>query len=206
MRRIKSDIAQPVVSDPESALALADQLWEDNWFECRLLAISILGMLPLEYLNVIVARLQIWGKSCRDDALLDALLEDGAAQIRDETPDEYQLLVEDWLSDAETSSRKLGLRALPSLVKNPRFENLPVFFRLLAPLVRESTSALETDLLRAVRALGQRSPHETVYFLRQNLVAPHKSGLAVITRRSLDIFPPELQDSLREVLREQIQS
>jgi hypothetical protein len=112
-------------------------------------------------------------------------------------------MVEDWLSDPETSSRKLGLRSLPTLVKNPSFENLPIIYRLLAPLVRDTSSALESDLIVVIRVLGQRSPQETTFFLQQNLIAPHKAGLALITRRSLDVFPADLQESLREVLREQ---
>ena len=206
MRRIKSDIQPLVVNDHLSALELADKLWMDRWYECGNLAISILGMVPLVQSNLIVDRLQLWGKNCHDDALFVALLEDGAVGIREETPDEYQRLVEDWLSDTEISLRKIGLQAIPALVLNPTFENLPVVFRLLSPLVRESASALETDLLRAVRALGQRSPHETAFFLKQNLAAPHKSGLGVITRRSLDVFPPDLQNMLRDELRVEMRS
>lgn len=204
MRRIYSDITRLVDDDPKSAMVLADQLWDDSWFECRLLAINILGILPLKPPSQVVTRLRKWGETCREDALLDDLLKDGAKKIREEMPNEFQLLVEEWLSISDTSSLKLGLRAIPALVTNPAFENLPVFYRLLAPLVRESASVLEIDLLRAVRALGQRSPQETVYFLKQNLIAPHKSGLAVIVRRSLDVFPPDLQEYLREVLRGQM--
>jgi hypothetical protein len=206
MNRIKRDISQLIHEDPLNALILADQLWEDSWFECRLLGIHILGMLPLDYSNHIVARLQLWGKNCQEDALLDALLDHGAAHIRESSPNEYQLLVEDWLSDGEQASRKVGLRALPALILHPTFDNLPVFYRLLAPLVRDSASMLETDLLGAVRALGQRSPQETAYFLHQNLIATKNKGIAVITRRSLDVFPPDLQNSLRKVLRERMRN
>ncbi len=189
MRRIYSDIAPLVVADPENALVLADQLWTDPWYESRLLAVSILGILPPCPISVIVERLQAWGKTCREDALLDALLDDGAVQVRSEFPEEYFFLVEGWLTDGDKLSGKLGLRAMPALILNPEFENLPALFRLLGPLVRESSSALETDLIQAVRALGQRSPQETAFFLQQNLNAPHKSGLTLIIRRSLDVFP-----------------
>ena len=90
---------------------------------------------------------------------------------------------------------------MPALVVNPEFENLPALFRMLSPLVRESSSALEFDLVQIIRSLGRRSPHETAYFLEQNLKAPHKSGLGVIVRQSLDVFPSDLDLSLREVLR-----
>lgn len=206
MRRIESDISPLVAADPKNTLALADHLWADNWFESRLLAIAILGMLPPDSTNVIVERLQVWGKDCREDALLDALLDTGAAPIRSEFPDEYFLLVENWLSSGDLPSRKVGLSALPALIQNPEFENLPALYRLLAPLVRDSASALETDLIGVVRSLGRRSPQETAYFLQQNLKAPHKTGLGVIIRRSLDVFPPELEESLRAVLRDRMRA
>ena len=81
MRRIKSDIRKLVVDDSESAQALADQLWVDSWFECRLLAVNILGMFPLDPPSIVEGRLQSWGKDCREDTLLEALLEDGAVLI-----------------------------------------------------------------------------------------------------------------------------
>jgi hypothetical protein len=201
MRRLYSDISSFVVDDPEGGIELADRLWEDSWFECRLLAINILGCLPIMDHELVVARLSRWGRSCKEDVLIDALLQDGAIKIRREMPDDFQILVEEWLSISETPLKKLGLRAIPPLVENQKFDNLPVFYRLLAPLLRESSTTLEIDLLRAIRALGRRSPQETAYFLEQNLIAPHKSGTTVIVRRSIDVFPTEVQAQLREVLR-----
>ena len=206
MRRIEGDLAPQVATEPEKALALADQLWADPWFECRLLAISILGMLPLDSPDTITERLQTWGKACRENALLDALLETGAASLRAESPDNFLLLVDHWLSSGDVPSRTIGLRALPALILNPKFENLPALYRLLSPLLREASSSLESDLQRAVRALGERSPQETAYYLRQILNTPHKAGLAVIVRRSLDVFPPEMERLLRATLREHLHS
>ena len=204
MRRLYSDIASFVVEKPASGIELADHLWENNWFECRLLAINILGYLPIKHHDQVVDRLRKWGKSCKEDALIDALLQDGAIEIRREMPDDFLNLVEEWLSISDTSLQKLGLRAIPPLVENQKFDNLPVFYRLLAPLLRESSTALEVDLLKAIRALGNRSPQETTYFLKQNLIAPHKSGTAIIVRRCIDVFPIEMQAQLREVLRERM--
>ena len=117
MRRIESDITPLVIADPENALLLADQLWADNWFECRLLAIAILGILPSDPADDIVERLQAWGKDCQDDALLETLLNRGAAPVRDELPDAYFSLVESWLSSGDIPSRKIGLRAMPAFIQ-----------------------------------------------------------------------------------------
>jgi hypothetical protein len=204
IRRIESDLTPMVLEDPETALILADQLWIDAWYECRILAISILGLLPLDPAEFIVERLQDWGKNCPEDALLDALLDIGAAHLREKSPDAFLALVESWLSENDISSRKIGLRALPALILNPEFENLPFVYRLLSPYLRGVTSMLETDLLLAVRALGERSPQETSYFLQQIMAGPYQSGLTIIVRRSLDVFPGDQQDSLRAILREQM--
>ncbi len=206
MRRIEGDLAPLVQANPNGALLLADELWNDPWFESRLLAISILGKLPLDVPETIVTRLQAWGKSCREDALLDALLEDGAAALRRQDSDQFLQLVEYWLTSGDSPSHTIGLRALPALILDPKFENLPTLYRLLSPLLREASSTLESDLSRAVRALGERSPQETAYFLQQNLIAPHKSGLAVITRNNLDVFPSELENMLRAELRNRMRA
>ena len=204
MRRIESDIAPLVAAGPEDALLLGDQLWLDAWYESRLLAIAILGMLPPDPIDLIVERLQAWGRDCRENVLLDALLDKGATPFLTEHPDEYFFFVENMLTSGNLPSRKIGLKAMPALIQNPEFENLPALYRLLSPLVRESASALETDIIQVVRTLGQRSPQETAYFLQKNLNSPHKSGLSIITRQSLDVFPPELGETLRTVLRESL--
>jgi len=201
MRRIESDLTPLILADPQGALVLADDLWNDPWFESRLLAISVLGMLSPEIPETIVSRLQAWGKTCREDAVLDALLEIGAAGLRTHNPNRFLQLVEYWLGSGDKPSRKIGLRALPALIMDPNFENLPTLYRMLSPLLREASSTLESDISHAVRVLGERSPQETAYFLQQNLIAPHKSGLAVITRSNLDVFPPELENMLRTELR-----
>ena len=204
MRRIENDLTPLVDADSQGALVLSDQLWADPWYESRRLAISILGMISPEQPDLIVDHLQTWGKSCREDALLDALLDVGAAALRKENPDEFLKLVEYWLTSEDKISRKIGLRALPALILLPQFENLPTIYRILAPLLRDASSTLEVDLVRAIRALGERSPQETAFFLKQNLMAPHKAGMTTIIRSSLTAFPSELATMLRAELRERI--
>ena len=169
-----------------------------------MLAISLLGMLPASDVDEVVTYLQTWSRQCKEDALLDRLLAIGAARVRRESPQAFEQLVEGWVTASDVQARKVGLRALPALIQNPEFENLPMLYRWLSPLAREVSSALETDLLNAVRSLAQRSPKETAYFLEQNLITTQRSGAAWLTRRSLYVFPTDLQDHLRAVLRAQM--
>jgi hypothetical protein len=206
LRRLENELKSQISADPDPAISLADALWGDGWYETRMLAVYILGNLPTEDLTVLIERLQDWGKSCQEDVLLDALLETGTLQLASDSLDTYATLLENWLEMPDSNLRKMGLRGLPGLIRNPEFANLPLVYRLLTPYVQEVSSSLETDLLTAIRALAKRSPNETAYYLQQNLQASHRSGTAWITRQSLDEFPREVQESLRETLREEMRS
>jgi hypothetical protein len=94
-----------------------------------------------------------------------------------------------------------GLRALLPMINDPRFENLPVFFRLIAPLTRTAPSAVRPDLLDVLESLARRSPPETAFFLRQTLDTPNSPDTPWLIRQCLRAFPDELQASLRETVR-----
>jgi len=62
--------------------------------------------------------------------------------------------------------------------------------------------ALQFDLQELIVTLYKASPSETTYFLQQ-IVQKTRSPLpSVALRRMSPEFPPELQTSLREILRE----
>jgi hypothetical protein len=88
------------------------------------------------------------------------------------------------------------------LICDPAFENLPVFFRLIQQLCQAAPAALRPDLLDVLAALARRSPQETAYFLRQTLIFPDSPDTPWLIRQSLSQFPPEMQSSLRQAMRE----
>lgn len=201
MRQIEKTLQARIDEAPEQALILADQLWSERWLETRLLAITILGNLPGDFSQEIVSRITAWGMACKEDKVLRALLSKGLAHIRLIAFDEYLLLLESWLLSPDTGKAYLGIHALPALLKIESFENLPLIFRWLMPLVREVNSAHKNDLIYVIRLLIQRSPQETAFFLRQalNTAANHKTDALI--RRVFDDFPAALRKTLHETLR-----
>ncbi len=89
------------------------------------------------------------------------------------------------------------------LVKEPWFDNFPIIFRLLTPLMRLAPSKLRPNLLAVLDVLVQRSPKERAYFFRQNLQAPDNTDTAWITRQVLKGFSPDLQAFLRSAMKQQ---
>ena len=205
LRQVLKETTPYLRSERQAALRLADALWAEPYLEFRLLAASILGGIPPQPVETLLERVQAWTKPSLDDRLLTALISDGLARVRAEDTALYLDLIKSWLESREVFSQRLGLRALLFLLKSSSFENMPLAMRLLAPVVRAAPSRLKPDLLDLIQALAQRSPRETAFFLRQNLVVKNDNpGTPWLIRNSLRYFPLEMQSSLRQALRNEM--
>jgi len=188
-------------ADPPAALALADTLWADDTLEVRLLAIHILGVTPPSPPEAVTERLFAWLGNVEDEALLDALLEKGAAGVRRDQPALWWAKVKNWLSSLETRSQRLGLRAAASLLAGDDFHDLPSVYALISPLIYPVRPELKSALEEALQALARRSPAETVYFLKQMLLISPDPATPRLVRRCLPFFEGEWRASLQAALR-----
>jgi hypothetical protein len=170
--------------------------------EFRLLAASLLGIIPTETPEPILERVEAWCKAKADERLIHAILNDGLSRLRKDAPEHVHNKVETWLEDTDPFKQQLALRALAPILSRENYENLPVFFRLLGPLVRAVPAGLRHDLLDTLRALVRRSPKETAYFLRQMAEIPNSPDAPWLIRQCLSDFPPEIQLTLRAAARE----
>ena len=201
MRAIERELAPLVDADPEAALALADELWDRRWLETRLLAVSILGRVSADYPDSISERAKKWGAKCKEDRVIKALAEDGIKRLRENQFDQYIQLLDDWYSSDNLSQITLGLRSTPSLLKSNDFDNLPLIFRWMGPLVRETDLELMDDLSDVLRSLAASSPNETAYFIKQILASSSNDQAAKMLRRIVDEFPEEKQQQLIDEIR-----
>jgi hypothetical protein len=201
MRQIQRELASKVAGNSSAALELADALWTQPWLEIRLLAIYLVGEVPPEPPERVLERVRSWEASCSEGRLVEALLDKGIARLRQESQPEYLSLLEDWIHASSLSTQQLALRAMRPLVSESEFDNLPLLFRWIAPLARESGAELGPDLIDVLRTLGERSPQETAYFLRQNLGASSSPEMAYLVRQVLPSLPKEMAADLRTTLR-----
>lgn len=202
LRMLVQELQPRIQEDMDGGLALCDTLWAEPYLECRQLAAMILGQIPPQPPETITDRLQRWITTDVEFFLIETLLSYGVERLHREHPQAMLRLIESWLDSTKTFQRQLGLRALLPLIKDPVFENLPVFYRLIQPLCQAAPVALRPDLLDVLAALAQRSPQETAYFLRQTLIFPDAPDTPWLIRQSLSQFPPEVQASLRQAVRD----
>jgi len=78
--------------------------------------------------------------------------------------------------------------------------NLPSVFKAISPLFHGYTDFYKNDLQQLLKALSQRSPNETAYFLRQVLSVNTDARLIKLVRQCLAGFPEETRKRLREFL------
>jgi hypothetical protein len=200
LRHIEIVIAPLAMANPEQALELADHLWDEGWLETRLLAASLLGLLPPRE-ERLLARLTAWTTQVRDPSVRSALLTTSLVRLRKEIPDQFLLLVGEWLNPERPRMWSNGIQALLQLIKDPNFHNLPPVFDILEHVVEAAPGILQKDLIDLFKVLYSVSPSETIYFLREVISNSSMTMTATTFRRISSSLPPRLAESIRDLVR-----
>ncbi len=75
LREILKALSPHIEREPEAGFRLADALWAQPFWECRLVATSILGMLPVDPCEPLLDRLQNWALTEKENRLIDVRFE-----------------------------------------------------------------------------------------------------------------------------------
>ena len=183
----------------DAALDLADHLWDEAFFETRLLAAFLLGHIPPQE-GRLLARLTAWTRQVQDVDLRAELLNTSLARMRKETPAKFLDLVGEWLQPNRTQLWPNGIQAVISAVADPDFKNLPPLLKVVEPIVIAAPSKLQLEIERLILALYQVSPTETSYFLRE-VIINSENPMTIITLRRISLsLPTELKEEIREFI------
>ena len=200
-RQIEYELTCLCNEDALSALLLADTLWQESYFEARLLAIHILSQVAVTPPEPVLERLSAWAQPDEDKQVLKILITHGAERLLREKPDQWSDLTHSWLINQDRAVQAMGLQALYATVEDDQFQNLPAIFRLISPHVQTIPNDLLNDLIPVLQALAKRSPGETAYFFHQVLTIATNDQIPHLIRRCLQYLSPETQESLRAALR-----
>jgi len=194
---------QPLANEyPEETLDLINALWAGESLETRQIAAFLLGSIPSKMPEVILDMVSSWLTPMPEERLISLVLRLTLVRIRKENPAALFSKIESWLSSDMLTEQQIGLNALKWMLMSQEFENFPQFIQLLTTYTRKAPLQIRADILEALNALAIRSPKETAYLLRQSLNTPENPDTALLIRKLLPVFPLDLQDSLRQALRE----
>lgn len=201
LRQIEHELAPLANNQPDAAINLADALWENGSLESRILASRLLGMVPLQSANAVFTRLPQWLAQSPDKDLSTILLTESLSRLRNESPDTFFAIVEDWLKSPRISLQTWGLRALLPLITGTEFVNYPALFRILRPAIEMAGPATQLDIQACLQTLAKKSPTEVILFLEEMLTY-HPAPMVIRTlRRILPNLPSEVQARLRNLVR-----
>ncbi|MBN2547864.1 MAG: DNA alkylation repair protein [Anaerolineales bacterium] len=201
IRQIFQELVPLASMNIPAALELCDQLWQQPFLEFRLLAVMLLGQIPVDHPEPVLQRVNTWLTVDLEEHLTQAVLNHGLIYLQQAHLPAVMQFIQEWLDRPNIFNQQLGLKALLPMIRNPEIENLPTCFRLVHPLVRVAPAGLRSDLLDVLASFAQRSPQETAFYLRQTLALPNSPDTPWLVRQSLHAFPKEIQDSLRKAAR-----
>ncbi len=197
IHQIEKQLSRQCQETPSDALALADVLWQNEYYEPRLLAAFILGNVQIKPPEEVTRRIKAWCAGPLDKQLQENIFSLATLRLRRENPAAWMSVINDWLSDDPIHAKIMGLRALTRMFEDSQFEDLPAVFNTLQPLMPTAPARLQGELLAVLQSLVRRSPVETTHFLRQVLSSASSPIPARLARQILPSLSPELQASLR---------
>jgi len=200
-RQILKDLEPLAKDNPEEALALCDSIWEQPYFEFKLIAASLIGKIPVETPETITDRIFPWSRSCSDDRIQSALFTNGLEQLIKEDPGYLLGQIDRLLDDRDIDNQKTGLSALIAIIQSQYFDKFPELFRIINPMTKAINPEVRPFMVEVIRQLAYRTPNETAYLLRHNLNAPDNPDTAWLVRQSLHTFPKDIQENLRIALK-----
>lgn len=200
IRKIENTLRPLARKKPGAALTLADELWDENSLETRLMAAYLLGLLPPEE-GRLLARLTVWTQKVRDPNVRGSLLTHSLARLRQETPERFLELIGEWLYPHRQQFWSNGLQALLPLINAADFDNLPPIFDLVEPVIEAAPTMQQGDVGRVINALYNASPTETSFFLKQIIRKEENQKAARMLRRLLPNLPTELSAALKQEIK-----
>jgi hypothetical protein len=202
LRQIENELRTLAESNPQNSLELADILWDEGALETRLLAAFMLGRIPPQE-ERLLARLTAWTQQIRDPSVRAALLSTSLYRMRKETPDQFFVLVKEYLHPARPRTWSNGIQALLPMIADSTFANFPTILDIVEPIIMAAPTTLQIDLEELIIALYRASPTETTFLLKQVLTNTENPMTAVTLRRISSSFPLDLQNELRNYIRAQ---
>jgi hypothetical protein len=201
LRQVLVEIEPLAIDHPDEGFLLCDALWAEEYWEFRWLASALLGKISPTPSFPIIDRINLWVKTFPERRVYEVIIEQGCTRLQNENIEVYLNLLGVWLSSSDIRLKQVGLCGLRPLVRDQSFENLPIVYQYLQPLVLMVHASLRSDVVYLLKALVYRSPNESAYFFRQSLSFPEHRDVPYFIRQTLENFPPDIQENLRIELR-----
>jgi len=200
IRQLHLAIKPYLEKDPQAALACADELWSDSNFEIKQTAIFILGNVMIGEPDPILNRLENWIDTQPVDGLRLNLLSTGILMLQKKFPTAWEGFIQSLLDQNDPKLVGYGLQGLIEIIESKDFENFPMIFRLISPVIQKPHTAHMEELENLVKTLIGQTPTETAFFLKQTLSLSQSPETKRLIKRCLPMLPEKERQDLKSSL------
>ncbi len=200
IQEIINQLRNKAQSAPLVLLNLCSALWNVNIFECKLMAGKILGLIPIEHSDMILALTTVWFNDSNSNRIYEIIIKDGLDTLRKEKPSIYLNYFKSFINSNNVIKIKIGLLAISYLLEEKGFVDYPSILQVLKPIAINFPQEITLDIISIFTLLSKKSPIETFHFINQlNTIYPD-SNFQIILRSIISCFPPHQQTKLRNIL------
>ena len=111
-RQVEVELKPNIFENPVTAIAIADELWMDEFYEIRHITSFILGVVEMENPEPIHTRLKNWLTPDLDKTLTSDLLSFGTHSLQTNFPVVWEQFIESFLTEKDPKMIGLGLQGL----------------------------------------------------------------------------------------------
>jgi hypothetical protein len=191
---------------PVKSLALIDSLWEQNVLEFQLIAGQLLGHMPIEHEDEVISRIYKWNINRSDPVIRHLFGTASFYTIRNKSPDNLINLIDKWLNDENTDTKKLAISVLLTIVEENQYKNLAAIFNLCSFLIQLADKSIRTEVITLAETLIYKYPSEMAYLYKAGYQKQDNKNIIYLIRKTLKKFPEDIQISLRRLLTTQDQT
>lgn len=200
IRQLQTDLSLRIAEEIQAAFLLADELWEDPFYEIKQTALFILGVAPIDAPDPILSRLKTWLSPDLDALLVSDLFSLGTRKLQARYPETWESLIKSFLDKDSPADLSIGLKGLVESLKNEDFSNLPAVFRMVSPIIHSPDRKNIHDLEDLVEVLAKKSAIETGHFLKQALSLSDSIETRRLVKQCLVFFPDPIAQDLKSSL------
>lgn len=197
IRQLQMAVRPYLERDPQTALKAADELWNDSFFEVKQFATVILGNIPVEEPDPIIIRLENWVSPELDERLKSELMSNGILRLQENFPSTWERFIQSLLDQKDPKLIGVGIQGLIEGLNGKKYENFPLIFRLVSPVIQNPHSVNMEKLEDLIRILIEQSPTETAFFLKQTFSLSQSKETKRLIKRCLPLLTEKDRQELK---------
>jgi hypothetical protein len=197
---LELELTPQITQHPEKSFVVIDALWKEDWIEFRQLAVNLLGLIPSEFYDDILERIQDWLTSSPTEELRQQIINKGLRKVAVDKQDQVLAYLETLATRRDQQLQQGALYGLLFFAEDLDFENFPRLFRILGDILLDNKQNFIKEITQIIHTLRKRSEKETANFLVRQLTKASKPLISRITRQVLRDFSDESQLILRQGL------